>query len=51
MKELDFAFIGQRIKDIRTEKKYTQEYLLIQSGLKAPRHPSFAVNVFSMTDS
>lgn len=27
MQELDFAFIGQRIKEIRTEKKLTQEYL------------------------
>lgn len=27
MKELDFAFIGQRIKEIRTEKKLTQEYI------------------------
>lgn len=27
MKELDFALIGQRIKQIRTDKKLTQEYI------------------------
>ena len=27
MKELDFRLIGQRIKEIRTEKRLTQEYL------------------------
>ncbi len=27
MKELDFKLIGQRIKEIRTEKHLTQEYL------------------------
>lgn len=32
MKELDFAFIGQWIKDIRAEK-YTQEYLANVTGI------------------
>lgn len=27
MKELDFALIGQRIREVRTAKKLTQEYL------------------------
>lgn len=27
MKELDFAFIGQRIKEVRCEKHLTQEFL------------------------
>ena len=27
MKELDFSLIGQRIKEVRTTKKLTQEYL------------------------
>lgn len=27
MKELDFALIGRRIKEVRTDKKLTQEYL------------------------
>ena len=27
MKELDFALIGQRIKQIRADKKLTQEYV------------------------
>lgn len=27
MKELDFALIGQRIKEVRIEKKLTQEYI------------------------
>ena len=33
MKELDFAFIGQRIKEIRTEKHLTQEYLANVTGV------------------
>lgn len=27
MEDLDFAFIGQRIREIRNEKKMTQEYI------------------------
>lgn len=27
MKELDFSRIGQRIKEVRTDKKLTQEYI------------------------
>ena len=27
MKELDFALIGQRLKQVRTDKKLTQEYV------------------------
>ena len=27
MKDLDFAFIGQRIREIRNEKMLTQEYI------------------------
>ena len=33
MKELDFAFIGQRIKEVRTEKHLTQEYLASITGV------------------
>ncbi len=33
MNELDFAFIGQRIKEIRTEKHLTQEYLANVTGV------------------
>jgi len=33
MRELDFAMIGQRIKELRTEKKLTQEYLANVTGV------------------
>lgn len=33
MKELDFSLIGQRIKEIRTDKKLTQDYLAERAGV------------------
>ena len=33
MKELDFDFIGQRIKEVRTDKRLTQEYLANMTGV------------------
>ena len=33
MKELDFAFIGQRIKEVRTEKHLTQDYIAEKTGV------------------
>lgn len=33
MKELDFSRIGQRIKEVRTDKKLTQEYLAEATGV------------------
>ena len=33
MKELDFAFIGKRIREIRVSKHLTQEYLAEQTGV------------------
>lgn len=33
MKELDFDFIGQRIKEVRTDKHLTQEYLANMTGV------------------
>lgn len=33
MNELNFAFIGQRIKEVRTEKKLTQEYIADKTGV------------------
>ena len=33
MRELDFSLIGQRIKEIRTAKKLTQEYLAEKTGV------------------
>lgn len=33
MKEVDFAFIGQRIKEVRNEKHLTQEYLANVTGV------------------
>ena len=33
MNELDFALIGQRIKQVRSDKKLTQEYLANVTGV------------------
>ena len=33
MKELDFAFIGRRIKEVRSEKHLTQDYLAEKTGV------------------
>lgn len=33
MKELDFSLIGQRIKEVRTDKHLTQEYLANMTGV------------------
>lgn len=33
MQELDFQFIGQRIREIRTDKHLTQEYLANSTGV------------------
>ena len=33
MKELDFDFIGQRIKEVRNDKHLTQEYLANATGV------------------
>ena len=33
MKELDFDFIGQRIKEVRTDKHLTKEYLANMTGV------------------
>lgn len=35
MKELDFDFIGQRIKEVRMDKHLTQEYLANITGVNA----------------
>lgn len=33
MKELDFQFIGQRIREVRINKKLTQEYVAEKTGV------------------
>lgn len=33
MKQLDFGLIGQRIREVRTDKKLTQEYLAEATGV------------------
>lgn len=33
MRELDFDYIGQRIKEVRTDKHLTQEYLANMTGV------------------
>lgn len=33
MKELNFALIGQKIRNVRTEKKLTQEYVANMTGV------------------
>jgi len=33
MKELDFQFIGQRIREVRVNKRLTQEYIAEKTGV------------------
>ncbi len=44
MKELNFALIGQRIKEIRTAKKLTQEYLADQTGVNVSHISNIETN-------
>lgn len=44
MKELDFKFIGQRIKEIRTDKHLTQEYLANATGVNVSHISNIETN-------
>lgn len=44
MKELDFALIGQRIRDIRLEKKLTQEYVANCTGVNVSHISNIETN-------
>lgn len=44
MKELDFAFIGQRIKEVRSEKHLTQEYVANKTGVNTSHISNIETN-------
>ena len=44
MKELDFRLIGQRIKEIRTEKRLTQEYLAKMTDVNVSHFSNIETN-------
>ena len=44
MKELDFALIGQKIKEVRTGKKLTQEYLAEKTGVNVSHISNIETN-------
>ena len=44
MRELDFSLIGQRIKEIRTAKKLTQEYLAEKTGVNVSHISNIETN-------
>lgn len=44
MKEVDFAFIGQRIKEVRNEKHLTQEYLANVTGVNVSHISNIETN-------
>lgn len=44
MKELDFALIGQRIKEVRCEKRLTQEYLANVTGVNVSHISNIETN-------
>lgn len=44
MKELNFALIGQRIKEVRITKKLTQEYLADKTGVNVSHISNIETN-------
>ena len=44
MKELDFSLIGQRIKEVRTDKQLTQEYLANMIGVNTSHVSNIETN-------
>ena len=44
MKELDFNFIGQRIKEVRCDKHLTQEYLANATGVNVSHISNIETN-------
>lgn len=44
MKELDFNFIGQRIKEVRNDKNLTQEYVANATGVNVSHISNIETN-------
>ncbi len=44
MEGLDFAFIGKRIRDIRNEKHFTQEFLANETGVNVTHISNIETN-------
>ena len=44
MKELDFSLIGQRIREVRSDKKLTQEYLAEKTGVNVSHISNIETN-------
>ena len=44
MRELDFGVIGQRIKEVRSDKKLTQEYLAEKTGVNVSHISNIETN-------
>ena len=44
MKELNFALIGQKIREVRTEKKLTQEYVANTTGVNVSHISNIETN-------
>lgn len=44
MKELNFALIGQRIKEIRNDKRLTQDYLAEKTGVNVSHISNIETN-------
>jgi transcriptional regulator with XRE-family HTH domain len=44
MKELDFALIGQKIREVRTNKKLTQEYIANTTGVNVSHISNIETN-------
>lgn len=44
MKELDFALIGQKIKEVRTNKHLTQEYISNSTGVNVSHISNIETN-------
>lgn len=44
MQNLDFAFIGQRIREIRLEKQLTQEYIASTTGVNVSHISNIETN-------
>ena len=44
MEELDFNFIGQRIKEVRTDKHLTQEYVANATGVNVSHISNIETN-------
>lgn len=44
MRDLDFAFIGQRIREVRTGKQLTQEYIAAITGVNVSHISNIETN-------